>query len=219
MKAFELFEKKFLFSTTRVVFLVMAALCALGLIMVTVKFASSYTESKPNTTVSADSVFSKIAADGKKDGRQNGAPQQDGGYANQIESDLNIPQPMKDVFTGRNKEVLDGWLGSLDKKDRQNFIDEMYTVFQAATEKEKANAEKGGETLRAAINTFKEMKVQKIKDRDLQKLKFDSSLTIYAGALAALIALLALLSLVLVLLAIERNTRPAMPLNIDMKRF
>jgi hypothetical protein len=218
MKAFELFEKKFLFSATRVLFLALVLLTMLAFIVGSYKFIERYQESRVSTKVSADSVFSAIEA-GSKKSTQNPALNMEGNPSENVESGLKIPQSIKDVFTGGNQDVLNSWLKPIAPKDRQNFIDELSSVLAIALEKEGAQRKNHADIVTGAVNKYKELKFAKIDDRNLQEAKFESNMTLYAGIAAGFIALLALLSLVLVLLAIERNTRPAMPLNIDMKRF
>jgi hypothetical protein len=217
MKAFELFEKKFLFSATRVLFLALVLLTMLAFIAGSYKFIERCQESRVSTKVSADSVFSAIEA-GSKKSSQNPALNMEGNPSENVESGLKIPQSIKDVFTGGNQDVLNSWLKPIAPKDRQNFIDELNSVLAVALEKEGAQGKNHADIVTGAVNKYKELKFAKIDDHNLQEAKFESNMTLYAGIAAGFIALLALLSLVLVLLAIERNTRPALPLNIDMKR-
>ncbi|MBU3625707.1 hypothetical protein ICN48_05595 [Polynucleobacter sp. JS-Safj-400b-B2] len=211
MKVFESFEKKFLFSATRAIFLVLVLLTMLAFMVGSYKFIDRYQESRVSTKVSVDSVFSAIETSNKNSPRQGAATTENQDLPEDVESGLKIPKIIKETMTGRNKEVLDAWLNSLDPEDRQNFIDEIHAVFEKAMEKEKAQgkvpSEKQGIIFGEALNKYKELKFQKIDDRNSQEAKFESNMTLYAGIFGGFIAIISLLSLVLVLLAIERNTR------------
>ena len=212
MKVFESLEKKFLFSVTRAVFLFLMLLTVLAFMVSSYKFIEQYQKSRVSTKVSVDSVFSAIETGNKNSPRQGAAATTENqDLPEDVESGLKIPKIIKETMTGRNKEVLDAWLSSLDPEDRQNFIDEIHAVFEKAMEKEKAQgkvpSEKQGIIFGEALNKYKELKFQKIDDRNLQEAKFKSNITLYAGIFGGFIAIISLLSLVLVLLAIERNTR------------
>jgi hypothetical protein len=211
MKIFESFEKKFLFSATRAVFLFLVILAAIAFIASSYKLIEKYQESRVSTKVSVDSVFSAIDSGNKKSSQQSSGPAENESLPKDVELGLNIPQGIKNAMIGKNKEVLDNWLNSLEPNDRQNFIDEMHAVFEKAMDKEKAQGklpnEKQGDIFGDALNKFKELKFKKIDDRNLQKAKFESNVTLYASVLGGLVATISLLSLILVLLAIERNTR------------
>jgi hypothetical protein len=212
MRVFESFEKKFLFSATRAVFVFLVIVTIFTFALAAFTVIDKYQESRVSTNVSVDDVFSVIEGSNKKLPQQSGSANSNDASGD-VESGLKIPELIKETMIGGNKEVLDVWLNSLDSRDRQNFVDEMYAVFKKAMEKEKAQGkvpgEKRGIIFGEALNKYKELKFQKIDDRDSRKAKFESNMALYASILGGFIAILSLLSLVLVLLAIERNTRKA----------
>jgi cytoskeletal protein RodZ len=96
-------------------------------------------------------------------------------------------------------QTLRGWLEALPSEQRPQFLDEMAA---AVTEAEKSGAEG-----LAAINKYKEIKFDKLKQEELAAAKLATQRMTYAGVAFGSILLIALFSLILVLLAIERNTR------------
>jgi len=117
-------------------------------------------------------------------------------------SSLRIPLAVQSYLDSEeNKEVIEGWLNSLDPSDRQDFIDNMAEVITAA-QKQRVD-------VFASINRYKDLKLAKIAATK-QGIDFlgipVSPFNLVIGIFIQL-GLIAIVSLILVLLAIERNTR------------
>jgi hypothetical protein len=99
-----------------------------------------------------------------------------------------------------NKSVLEGWLRGLDADQRQDFLDNLEDVIKYA--------EQNNLDVIQAVNTYRELKLQKY--RAAESKAADARISRYGtiGGIVAAVMLIVALSLVLVVLAIERNTRP-----------
>jgi hypothetical protein len=109
------------------------------------------------------------------------------------------PGVKKEFSDSTNRKVLAGWLKGLPKASRQDFIDNMEEVI--------AYAQRNSMNVTDAINTYKELKLDKVGTVGLDQLERKLSQGTIIGSFLFGLMLLALFSLVLVLLAIERNTR------------
>lgn len=99
-----------------------------------------------------------------------------------------------------NKSVLEGWLRGIDADQRQDFLDNLEDVIRYT--------EQNNLDVIQAVNTYKELELQKYRAAESKAL--DAKISRYGtvGGMVAAAMLIVALSLVLVVLAIERNTRP-----------
>jgi hypothetical protein len=109
------------------------------------------------------------------------------------------PGVKKEFFDSTNRKVLAGWLKGRPKKSRQDFIDNMEEVIEYA--------QLNGMNVTDAVNTYKDLKLDKVGTVGADQLERTISRATIIGTFLVGLMLLALFSLVLVLLAIERNTR------------
>ncbi len=96
-------------------------------------------------------------------------------------------------------QTLRGWLEGLPSGQRQAFLDEMAAAV--------VEAEKAGADGLDAVNKYKEIKYDKLKQEEAAAAALATARLTYAGVAFGAVLLIALFSLILVLLAIERNTR------------
>jgi hypothetical protein len=119
--------------------------------------------------------------------------------AMQAESKIQLPENVKKYLSGDNEKVLNGWLKSLDKSDKEDFVSNLSSII--------AEAEKNNQDIIGVINTYKEIKLEKLKKSEFEKYEKMASKGALIGSMFALVLLIGLLAIVLVMLAIERNTR------------
>jgi hypothetical protein len=113
---------------------------------------------------------------------------------------IKLPFILQKHFSAPERiKVLRDWLSGLDASQRRVFLEEMAA---AVTE-----AESRGVDALEAIDKYKEIKFDKLKQEELAAAKLATQRMTYAGVAFGAILLIALFSLILVLLAIERNTR------------
>lgn len=195
------FERKFLFVLTRglallFIFGLLAAIVIGGIIV------SDKLMPKESTSVSAQEVVDAIAP-----------PLPETPVTSDASSAIASPPPDPMILPGiklpfvlqkhfsapERIKVLRDWLSELDTSQRQVFLEEMAA---AVTE-----AESRGVDALEAIDKYKEIKFDKLKQEELAAAKLATQRMTYAGVAFGAILLIALFSLILVLLAIERNTR------------
>lgn len=113
---------------------------------------------------------------------------------------IKLPFVLQKHFSAPERiKVLRDWLSGLEISQRQVFLEEMAA---AVTE-----AEKRGLDALEAIDKYKTIKFDKLKQEEMAAAKLSTARMMYAGVAFGAILLIALFSLILVLLAIERNTR------------
>lgn len=121
--------------------------------------------------------------------------------AEAILAGVTIPSRVRVYLSDQsNKSVLEGWLRGLDADQRQDFLDNLEDVIKYA--------EQNNLDVIQAVNTYRELKLQKY--RAAESKAADARISRYGtiGGIVAAVMLIVALSLVLVVLAIERNTRP-----------
>jgi hypothetical protein len=91
-------------------------------------------------------------------------------------------------------------MSGLDTSDRQEYLDNLGDVIQAA--------KSAGLSDTDAINTYFRMKDRQLESIAAQKATRMQTTTIVIEGTASALGLIGIFSLILVLLAIERNTRP-----------
>lgn len=113
---------------------------------------------------------------------------------------LKLPFILQKHFSDpNNMEILIDWLGAVPHDQQQIFLDEMAAAVTQAEKEHIAPFE--------AINTYHELKQEKLAAAQLSAAGQKEAWLWYAGAIGSGIVIIALFSLILVLLAIERNTR------------
>ncbi|MEZ5452904.1 MAG: hypothetical protein R3E93_08850 [Thiothrix sp.] len=113
---------------------------------------------------------------------------------------IKLPFVLQKHFNAPDRiQTLRDWLEALPNGQRQVFLEEMAA---AVTESEKVGAD-GLD----AVNQYKELKFDKLKQEEAAAAALTQARLMYAGAAFGAVLLIALFSLILVLLAIERNTR------------
>ncbi len=98
-----------------------------------------------------------------------------------------------------NMGILIDWLSAVPHEQQQTFLDEMAAAVTQAEKEHIAPFE--------AINTYHDLKQEKLAAAQLSAAAQKEAWLWYAGAIGSGIVIIALFSLILVLLAIERNTR------------
>ena len=195
------FERKFLFVLTRglallFIFGLLAAIVVGGV------FVSDKLIPKASTTVTPQEVVDAITP-----------PKPEVSQASDSAASATLPPPdpmilpgiklpfvlQKHFSTPDSIKTLRGWLEALPIEQRALFLDEMAAAV--------AEAEKGAADGLAAINKYREIKFEKLKQEELAAARLATERATYAGIAFGAILLIALFSLILVLLAIERNTR------------
>lgn len=199
MKLFDTIERRYLFSLTRGLAMIFIALLVVAIVGGAISVGTQF--KGETTTVSPKEVVDAI--------RPTPAPAggtTDSSAPAEAKSDqmsllgVKLSSSLKFNFIGdKNMEVLEGWLAPLTREMRQEFVDEMEAAI--------AEAEKNKLSATDAINKFKEIKLQKVRDAKLAAAVQDQRRFYYVAAAFSAVLLVALLSLILVLLAIERNTR------------
>lgn len=195
------FERKFLFVLTRglallFIFGLLAAIVVGGI------FVSDKLMPKASTTVTPQEVVDAITP-----------PKPEVSQVSNSAASATLPPPDPMILPGiklpfvlqkhfsapDSIKTLRGWLEALPTEQRSLFLDEMAAAV--------AEAEKGGADGLAAINKYKEIKIEKLKQEELAAARLATERATYVGVAFGAILLIALFSLILVLLAIERNTR------------
>ncbi|MBU0654967.1 MAG: hypothetical protein KJ914_07490 [Gammaproteobacteria bacterium] len=194
------FERKFLFVLTRglallLIFGLLAAIVIGGIIV------SDKLMPKESTSVSAQEVVEAITppqpeTPATADTAAVASPQPDP----MILPGIKLPFILQKHFSAPERiKVLRDWLSGLDTSQRQVFLEEMAA---AVTE-----AESRGVDALEAIDKYKEIKFDKLKQEEFAAAKLATQRMTYAGVAFGAVLLIGLFSLILVLLAIERNTR------------
>ena len=189
------FERIGIFRFTRAIALVAVVIVAVGLIVAGVTFVGTLL---PQST-EIGGLEVAAALKGKSAGPAASEAADDHGDATML-STISLPAGVNKEFTSaENRKVLAGWLKSLPKDARQEFVDNMEDIITYA------NAHQMNAT--DAINAYRELKFDNVGTTGFDRVERGiARATVIAGFLCGLL-LLALFSLVLVLLAIERNTR------------
>lgn len=113
---------------------------------------------------------------------------------------LKLPFILQKHFSDPNHmEILISWLSAVPHEQQQTFLDEMAAAVTQAETEHLAPFD--------AINTYHELKTEKLAAAQLSAAAQKEAWLWYAGAIGSGIVIIALFSLILVLLAIERNTR------------
>jgi len=113
---------------------------------------------------------------------------------------LKLPFILQKHFSDpKNMETLINWLSAVPHEQQQTFLDEMAAAVTQAEKEHIAPFD--------AINTYHELKQEKLAAEQLSAAAQKEAWLWYAGAIGSGIVIIALFSLILVLLAIERNTR------------
>jgi hypothetical protein len=191
-------ERRTFFRLTRIVALLWLFFLAAGIILSVILFLAAINHSvghvDPELALqSSDSnVNSASPENGRLDQSSNASPL----------TSLRIPLSVQSYLDSEeNKKVIEGWLGSLDPSDRQDFIDNMAEVITAAQKKRV--------DVFGSINRYKDLKIAKAaaakQGMDVMGIAV-SPFNLVLGIFFQL-GLIAIVSLILVLLAIERNTR------------
>jgi hypothetical protein len=196
------FERNFLFNLTRglaifFIFLTLAVMVIGGLV---VGISQS---SNGDNRVAPQEVIDKLKPTLPLNTAQPDAQQSESQTIPQtplLPSGLKIPFILQKHFSDPdNLRKLNDWIEDLSKSEQQVFLDELAAAVTLA-EKDQINAID-------AINTYHELKMEKLAAEKLAKAESTQKLLWYAGAVGVGIIIIALFSLTLVLLAIERNTR------------
>ncbi len=196
------FERKFLFVLTRglallFIFSLLATIVIGGIIV------SDKLMPKESTTVSPQEVVEAITppppppeTQATTDTAAVASPPPDP----MILPGIKLPFILQKHFSAPERiKVLRDWLSGLDTSQRQVFLEEMAAAV--------AEAESRRVDALEAINKYREIKFDKLKQEELAAAKLAMQRITYAGVAFGAILLIALFSLILVLLAIERNTR------------
>ena len=195
------FERGVLFRIARFVafslcFLLFLSLVGGGLYLATTAFGKSIERQTPTELVDQMSGVSKPDPSASTDG-------------NEIEDTppplkgIKLPADLQELFTNsQNQRWLAGRLEDLPEEERQQCIDGMAEAVRIAREKQMQD----GPVVESWMATCHDYAAKKTLADAANKM----TRLYVAGALVSLLMLIALFSLVLVLLAIERNTRPAL---------
>lgn len=193
-------ERKFLFTLTRVLALLVIAVLVIGIVIGVVMVERSRADGD-SSAVAPHEVVDVIKP---KAGEAPAAPDQE--TPAPAPKDLGLLPGVKLSFvlqkhfsSPENVVALNNWLRMIPEEQRQPFLDEM-----AATVTE---AERQQLDPISAINTFHELKMQKLADKKISDEAQKAAEILAVEAAAGALGLIALFSLILVLLAIERNTR------------
>lgn len=120
--------------------------------------------------------------------------------AKRLPAGLKLPFVLQKHFSDpKNMETVIDWLSAVPHEQQQTFLDEMAAAVTQAEKEHIAPFD--------AINTYHELKQEKLAAEQLSAAAQKETWLWYAGAIGSGIVIIALFSLILVLLAIERNTR------------
>lgn len=201
MSAVDSIEKKYLFRLTRFVALFFIAI---ALVPVAVGVFHYTKQLFPEPVVFTEMEIGQIIKPVEKSSG-NGKESQASLYSG-IGDDvdpldgLKLPFSVQKNFSApENMGILKGWMESMSRQERIQFLSELDAVSNQAEMQKLEIAD--------AVNRFWAIKKQRIVQREREKNENSMQNYIYAGVIGSSILLIALFSLVLVLLAIERNTR------------
>ncbi|WP_167760147.1 hypothetical protein [Paraburkholderia pallida] len=123
---------------------------------------------------------------------------------------LVIPAPLRQVLIGDNasQALLDAWLGSVPRSDRQSFVNELSGVVTRAGQHAAAWEWDDRERyIAAAMNQYARIKIERIGSAESAIEAVDNRIGQFRTSLGTLLAVAGFLTLLLVLISIERNTR------------
>ncbi len=176
--------EKFLFGFARLVALVGAIAAIVGIVVCGMFLMGMFDKS---TTISFEEIASVDS------------PSQGASGASNVS--YRLPQNLEQLFSGNNKNVLDGWLKGLDSKQREDFLRNLSEVV--------AEGQSKGADPTNIINTYHGLKMKKLAQSEIEKYAAVAARGAAIGTVLGLVVLLLLVSLMLVLLAIERHIRIA----------
>jgi hypothetical protein len=173
-----------LFGMVRFIALLIAALCIAALIYLGYLLVRGF---EPTTNVNYDEI--NIA-------------QSSGGQAGAAATPKYALPPVLKPYLGDgdNKKVLDEWLTGLDEKQRDDFLANMARLVE--------EGQKKGADGTDIVNAYKDVKLQKLHDKDTNKYVAMIEEGATVGMMVSLLMLVLLVTAILVLLAVERHTRP-----------
>jgi hypothetical protein len=128
----------------------------------------------------------------------------------QAAAGLAIPAPLRQVLNedSASQPLLDGWLDSVPRTDRQSFINEMSDVVALANRHAAAWEWDDRERyVAAAMNQYARVKIERIASAESAVRALQDRIVQFRSSLGTLLALAGFLTLLLVLMSIERNTR------------
>ena len=114
---------------------------------------------------------------------------------------VKLPENVKKYLSGENEKIFYGWIKSLDKKDQEDFIDNLSSIISEAENKK--------ENVVDVINEYKTAKLSKLQKTEAEKYEKIAEKGAIIGAIFGLVLFIALMTLILIMLAVERNTRNA----------
>lgn len=195
MKKISTFES-FLFIFTRLFSVFGSIIALVGMLYLFVALLSS----GKDTYVSYDEVIKEITP------TQTSSNDTSTDTSKSDRDKINMPENLKTYFTDDNERVLQKWLEDYNENQKNDFLKNLSQLVKIAEEDQD---EKGPEIITNVINTYKDIKFQKLSEDEIEEYINQGIKAGYLLGILGLAVFLALLSLVLVLLAIERNTRSA----------
>lgn len=198
MKLIDGLEQNLLFRLTRI----LAILFICGVFVATV-FGGfvlfTVTSKKPAITVQASEVIEALKPQQQKSSvspeQQVLAPEGDP-LAN-----LKVPFALQKILDSENVTTIRNWLRQIPEDKQAQALEEMGLVAAAA--------EKSNVAVPDALNKYHELKMERFAAEEKAAEAQKYSVLIFGSSVATGIIVIALFSLILVLLAVERNTRPA----------
>lgn len=184
------FEKKFVFSITRIFALCGAAAIVISIVVLAMKLF----EPSERKTVTYEEVSMVLSV--KMDDTQSDA---EGSPTAPSVAAIPIPDDLKPYFGEEKERILRAWIDDLSEDQQKDFLKNMSRVMREA----KINKVDVTE----AINAYKSLKLQKLSSEGFEQYTEMADKAGYIAAIFGLLLILSVLSLVLVMLAIERNTR------------
>jgi hypothetical protein len=118
---------------------------------------------------------------------------------NAIIPDVILPINVQTHLSGDNRKVLRGWLEGLDADQKREFLTNLSEVIE--------NAEHSSANVVAVINSYKTMKLEKLKSSTMDRYATQVRRGAMIGFVGLMMLVLVMTSLCLVLLSVERNTR------------
>lgn len=180
-------ERRGLFGFTRFLsFAIILFLCVM--IFFSVSF---YYSIKPSTFVSLEDVKGSSSAISSQTGLtfQQGTP------------DVSIPPELDKYFgTEENRNIVRGWISSLDLEQKRDFYSNLAVILR--------EAERNNEDVVDIINAYRYAKLTKLSTSQWEKYAQQVQKGATILFVSILLGMVGLFSLILVLLAIERNSRP-----------
>ena len=192
------FERKGLFRFTR--FLGLLIVC--GLIVAFAVGAAVYTGTlmaKQDTHVKAETVVNELRPPPASPVIDNSVPQTTEDQSNALPG-IKMPFILQPYFsTERNRQILLRHLEDLSPSEKQEYVDNLSEIVQAAQSEHLDVPE--------SINSYIRLKEQQISRAAAKNSGLVQTRLYIAGGAVSILGLIGLFSLILVLLAIERNTR------------